>query len=422
MGGQIGLSDRGPRPPDQGGRRVLHRLAGQPPGRADRRAPAGPPAQRDGRPDHPPRQGLRCSTRSSRSAACPSSASSTRAWATASGPAPRSKDGVLRTAAFFGGKVDEPSPGPVATGPTFPISDEPGSAVVAPGPDLDDAALAEAYAWAYWTQFEVVAPKKKTKKRRPTAPPARPARPRDPRPSRPPDPGPTVNRRLVERRGSGRFSRPGTWADRGYNGRMDRSDLLRPTDLGLYCEAGDFFVDPWRPVARAVVTHAHADHACWGCGRYLTSADGAGVLRARMGREAIDRRPALRRGRSTSTASGLAPSGRAHPRVVAGPARASGRGLGRLGRLQGRARPDLRAVRAGPLPHLHLRIDLRPADLPMDAGASGLRRDQRLVAVQPRGGQGEPALRLRAGQGAAAARGARPDASARSTRTGRSSR
>src|SRR4051812_9719029 len=62
--------------------------------------------------------------------------------------------------------------------------------------------------------------------------------------------------------------------------------LLRVTDLGLYCEVGDFFVDPWRPVDRAVVTHAHADHACWGCRRYLTSPAGVGVLRLRVGAEA----------------------------------------------------------------------------------------------------------------------------------------
>ena len=68
---------------------------------------------------------------------------------------------------------------------------------------------------------------------------------------------------------------------------MNADDLLRPTDAGLYCEAGDFFVDPWRPVPRAVVTHAHADHACWGCGRYQCSAEGEGVLRVRMGREAV---------------------------------------------------------------------------------------------------------------------------------------
>jgi putative mRNA 3-end processing factor len=63
--------------------------------------------------------------------------------------------------------------------------------------------------------------------------------------------------------------------------------LLRPTDEGLYCAEGDFFVDPWRPVARAVITHAHADHACWGCGRYLTSQDGRHVLRARVGADAV---------------------------------------------------------------------------------------------------------------------------------------
>src|SRR5438270_9626149 len=72
----------------------------------------------------------------------------------------------------------------------------------------------------------------------------------------------------------------------GYNGGMSRSEFLRPTDLGLYCEAGDFFVDPWRPVPRAVITHAHADHACRGCGRYVTSAEGARVLQIRMGPEA----------------------------------------------------------------------------------------------------------------------------------------
>lgn len=38
-------------------------------------------------------------------------------------------------------------------------------------------------------------------------------------------------------------------------------DLLRLTDAGLYCEPGDFYIDPWEPVPRAVVTHAHADHA-----------------------------------------------------------------------------------------------------------------------------------------------------------------
>jgi putative mRNA 3-end processing factor len=58
--------------------------------------------------------------------------------------------------------------------------------------------------------------------------------------------------------------------------------LLRLTEHGLYCEAGDFFVDPWEPVDRAVITHAHGDHATWGSRAYLTSAEGVGVLRARL--------------------------------------------------------------------------------------------------------------------------------------------
>jgi putative mRNA 3-end processing factor len=60
-------------------------------------------------------------------------------------------------------------------------------------------------------------------------------------------------------------------------------DLVVERPEGLYCPEGDFHLDPWRPVARAVITHAHADHARRGHGAYLAQADGAGVLRARLG-------------------------------------------------------------------------------------------------------------------------------------------
>lgn len=74
--------------------------------------------------------------------------------------------------------------------------------------------------------------------------------------------------------------------------------LVEVTDAGLYCAAGDFFVDPWRRVGRAVITHAHADHARSGCDRYLCAAPGKTVLRTRMGASAtID---GLRYGESTS--------------------------------------------------------------------------------------------------------------------------
>ncbi|HXT18930.1 MAG TPA: ligase-associated DNA damage response exonuclease [Gemmatimonadaceae bacterium] len=61
--------------------------------------------------------------------------------------------------------------------------------------------------------------------------------------------------------------------------------LLRLNERGLYCSAGDFYVDPWEPVSRAVITHAHGDHARWGSANYLCSREGAGVLRTRLGAE-----------------------------------------------------------------------------------------------------------------------------------------
>ena len=62
--------------------------------------------------------------------------------------------------------------------------------------------------------------------------------------------------------------------------------LLSVTDAGLYCEAGDFYVDPNEPVERAVVTHAHGDHAMRGHSAYLTSEEGEAVLRHRMNDDA----------------------------------------------------------------------------------------------------------------------------------------
>ena len=62
-----------------------------------------------------------------------------------------------------------------------------------------------------------------------------------------------------------------------------RGDLVVETPRGLYCPPGDFYIDPWRPVDRAVVTHAHADHASRGHGHYLAAAPSSGVLYARLG-------------------------------------------------------------------------------------------------------------------------------------------
>lgn len=62
----------------------------------------------------------------------------------------------------------------------------------------------------------------------------------------------------------------------------DNRPMLENTEAGLYCRAADFFIDPWRPVERAVITHAHADHARAGCGSYLATPDCARLLKARL--------------------------------------------------------------------------------------------------------------------------------------------
>lgn len=60
-------------------------------------------------------------------------------------------------------------------------------------------------------------------------------------------------------------------------------DLIVERPEGLWCEAGGFFIDPWRPVERALITHAHADHARRGNTRYLCAREGERVLRSRLG-------------------------------------------------------------------------------------------------------------------------------------------
>ncbi len=61
--------------------------------------------------------------------------------------------------------------------------------------------------------------------------------------------------------------------------------VLSESSAGLYCPAGDFHIDPWGPVPRALITHAHGDHARPGSGAYLCAAEGAPLLRRRFGPE-----------------------------------------------------------------------------------------------------------------------------------------
>lgn len=58
--------------------------------------------------------------------------------------------------------------------------------------------------------------------------------------------------------------------------------MLRFTHKGIYCVPGKFYIDPWKPVDTAIITHGHADHARWGMKRYLCHHFTVPILKARI--------------------------------------------------------------------------------------------------------------------------------------------
>lgn len=54
-------------------------------------------------------------------------------------------------------------------------------------------------------------------------------------------------------------------------------------NCGIYCAQADIYIDPWKPVNKAVITHAHSDHARWGTKAYLAHRLAAPVMRYRLG-------------------------------------------------------------------------------------------------------------------------------------------
>src|ERR1700744_4211938 len=63
------------------------------------------------------------------------------------------------------------------------------------------------------------------------------------------------------------------------------TDLLRPEKAGLYCPPGDFYIDPVVPVARAVITHGHGDHARSGHGAVLATRETLAIMASRYGED-----------------------------------------------------------------------------------------------------------------------------------------
>ncbi|WP_068467614.1 ligase-associated DNA damage response exonuclease [Candidatus Protochlamydia phocaeensis] len=64
---------------------------------------------------------------------------------------------------------------------------------------------------------------------------------------------------------------------------MVKQALIEFTSRGIYCPKGRFYIDPWKPVNKAVITHAHADHAYGGCRHYLAQKDSLPLLKYRLG-------------------------------------------------------------------------------------------------------------------------------------------
>ncbi|MHA2249842.1 MAG: ligase-associated DNA damage response exonuclease, partial [Candidatus Kariarchaeaceae archaeon] len=61
--------------------------------------------------------------------------------------------------------------------------------------------------------------------------------------------------------------------------------LLTLNDKGLYCPIGDFYIDPWKPVKRALITHAHGDHLKSGSKQYYTTTRGKLIVEHRIRQE-----------------------------------------------------------------------------------------------------------------------------------------
>jgi putative mRNA 3-end processing factor len=77
---------------------------------------------------------------------------------------------------------------------------------------------------------------------------------------------------------------------------MRPQDILTPLPAGLYCKVGDFYIDPVRPVARAVITHGHSDHARSGHGAVLATQETLDIMGLRYGENFAGSTQAVRYG------------------------------------------------------------------------------------------------------------------------------
>ncbi len=110
---------------------------------------------------------------------------------------------------------------------------------------------------------------------------------------------------------------------------------LYPVGSGIYCEPGDFYIDPGRMVDRAVITHGHSDHARAGHRSVLATAETIAIMKVRYGEDCAGAFQALRLGETISingVGVRLVPAG-AYSWVRAGRPRMGRPARGDLGRL-----------------------------------------------------------------------------------------
>ena len=62
-----------------------------------------------------------------------------------------------------------------------------------------------------------------------------------------------------------------------------KKPLLQFTNKGIYCEKADVYLDPWKPVDKAIISHGHADHSRWGHKRYITHPTNIPIIKHRLG-------------------------------------------------------------------------------------------------------------------------------------------
>jgi len=66
--------------------------------------------------------------------------------------------------------------------------------------------------------------------------------------------------------------------------------LLEFTAKGIYCAQADVYLDPWRGVEKAIISHGHSDHARWGSKQYITHELNVPIIKHRLGNISVSGR------------------------------------------------------------------------------------------------------------------------------------